>query len=303
MTRQARIRLTLAFLGLVVMITAQACPGCRQDPDKLVLGLVAPSSQAYPGGPPQGSADALAKAISRELGIKIEVFPFSSVADLTRSLGAGQVDIAVSNPFAYVAARKAVGAQVIFKCVTADRVSTRSQIIAPASSDLRDIGDLKGKVVGFVDPSSAWGYLFPAAYLVENGVIPNRDLAQVVFLGDEASVVKAVLEGRVEAGASSEGALAMVRQEIPDVQERIIVIASTPPVPGTTVSVRPGLEAELVDRIKQALLAAVNDDEGRVAWKVITGTDGLVEAQDQEYDVIRDMTSILGLDVEVLAGS
>lgn len=293
----------ILLASLTATVSAGVLAGCREGPDKLILGLVLPPDSAGAGGLPGDPAETLSEALYRELGIKVEVFPFSSPAELTQALAAGQVDIAVTSPYAYVAARAAGGAQVIFKCVTNGRAVTLSQIVTLASGGPASLNELKGRGVAFIDPASPLGYLFPAAFLVENGIIPSQDLAEVLFLGDGTSVLKAVLEGRAQAGACPEGTIDQVEAEIPGARERLSVLATTPPVPGPTVSVRAGLKPDLVDRVKRALLAVAGSGGQRPVWEALTGTQGLVEAQDPEYDVIRDMVNALGIDIEVLAAS
>jgi len=287
---------------LIVTLLAGLASGCRQGPDKLVMGFVAPSSAASPGGLPIAQADILAEAIKEALGIRIEIFAFPTATELVKAIGTGQADIAVFNPFAYVSAHEASGAEVLFKAVTGGASETRSEIIVLAGGGPSTLAELRGKTFGFVDPASPSGYLFPAAYLVENGVVPSKDLAKAVFLGDQVAAVRAVIEKTVQAAACAEGTRNLARIQIPDLDNLVTVIATTPPVPGTTIAVRAGLDHALADRITQALLTAINGGDGRLAWRAITGADGIIEAQDPDYDFIRRAVELLGLDVEVLAG-
>jgi len=298
--------LILLVLALTLALGGVSAGGCREGPDRLVMGLVAPSSAASPGGLTTAQADILAEAATTALGIRVEVFGFPSSADLIRALGDGQADIAVFSSFAYVAAHEACGAQLLLKATVNGRGGSGSEIITAASAGVETLTDLKGKVFGFVDPASPAGYLFPAAYLVQNGIVSAQELGKAVFLGDNLAVLRAVMEGEVGAAACAEGLLEATQFQIPDISQRIAVIARTPPVPATTVAVRAGLDSRLADRVKQALLAVVSGEgagkgAGRVAWRMIMGTDSLVEAQEADYDVIRQMIETLGIDVEVLA--
>lgn len=305
MLRKRRfIKLTIALLGLsVLMLGMGLTAGCRKGPDRLVLGIVAPSSPANPGGLPREQSEGLSQAIADALatGTRIEVFPFSTAAELIRALGAGHADIAICSAYTYVATHDASGAQVLFKTIIGDQDGTWSDIVALATGGPRSLEELKGKTIGFSDPASPWGYLFPAAYLAENGVLTPEDLGRAVFLGDEQAALRAVLEGRLVATACSGEALALLTQSVPDAGALLAVIASTPPVPGTTVVVRAGLDSDLVDKIKLAIATAVSGGNGRKAWRAITGTDGVVEATDGDYEVIRKMVATLGLDIAVLA--
>lgn len=311
----APTRFTVLFAAaffLCALAGAAAGPGvllsgCREGPDRLVLGLVATSpGGAQNGGLPKGEADALAATASTALGIKIELFAFPTPSELIKALGSGQADIAVLGPYAYVAAHDDTGAQLLLKAVKDGQDSTRSDIVVAASSAVGDLAALKAlkqKTFGFADPASPESYLFPAAYLIENGVVSKAELLEggARFLGTDLACLQALLEGRVAAVGCAENALEAAEVRTPDLASRVRVIARTPPVPGLTVAVRAGLDARLADRVKQALLSVVNREEGRRAWKALTGTDGLVEAQEAEYDVIRGMVQTLGLDIEVLA--
>ncbi len=291
----------VAIAAIVLAAAGVSIIGCRQGPDRLVLGFVAPSSAATPGGLPQEPSDALARTLSRALGIRVEIYAFPSAVELIKALGDGQADIAVLSPYAYVAGHEASGSQLLLKAITAGRDGTRSEIVVRSDSGLTSLAQLKGKTFAFSDPASPEGYLFPAAYLVENGVASVQELAKALFAGDDAAALKAVLEGRAKVGACSEGIRARLRSEVPDIDQRLLVVAATPPVPETTVAVRTAMDSSLAERVKQAFLSAVRDQEGLTAWRAITGTDGLEEAQEADYDVIRRMVATLGIDIEVLA--
>jgi phosphonate transport system substrate-binding protein len=299
-----RFRTTLALLGLSVLVLGLGLTaGCRKGPDRLVLGIVAPSPSTSPGGLPREHSEKLSLAIADALATetRIEVFPFSTAAELIRALGAGHADIAICSAYAYVATHDASGAQVLFKTTIEGRDGTWSDIVALAAGGPRSLEELKGKTIAFSDPASLWGYLFPAAFLADNGVLTPQDLGRAVFLGDEQAALRAVLEGRVAATACSRETLALLTHNVPNAEARLAVIASTPPVPGTTVVVRAGLDSDLVDKIKVAIATAVSGGDGWKAWRAITGTDGVVEATDSDYDAIRTMAATLGLDIAVLA--
>lgn len=299
MTRSAWTMLTTAVCAFSVLLAGALAPGCREDPDKLVFGFVLAEDECWV----EGAAAPLADGLSAELGITVEPFAFGSSAELLQGLRAGQIDIALLNPFAYVAARETGSVRVLLRCVRDGRDWSRSEIIALAEGGPRTLEEVRGKAFAFVDPSSPSGYLFPVAHLLRSGLDPERDLGEVVFTGSQEEVVRAVLEGRVAAGACREGARRSVYAEARDVFERVAVIAYTLPVPNRSVVVRAALRPDLVERIKQALLAVTAGGKGREAWKVVSGGyDGFVEAEDQDYDVIRETAEILELDIEILAG-
>ena len=70
---------------------------------------------------------------------------------------------------------------------------------------LASIQKVRGKVVGFTDPTSTSGYLFPALQLLDAGIDPEEDI-QSVFVGSHDAAVIALLNGDVEIAAAYDDA-------------------------------------------------------------------------------------------------
>jgi phosphate/phosphite/phosphonate ABC transporter binding protein len=67
-------------------------------------------------------------------------------------------------------------------------------------SDIRTLGDLKGKTFMGVDESSLGGWQAAWGTLHDVGVDPHRDFRSLTFAGTHDAVVHAVLDGRADAG-------------------------------------------------------------------------------------------------------
>ena len=67
---------------------------------------------------------------------------------------------------------------------------------------MRTIQDLKGLNVAWVEQTSAAGYLFPRAALLQAGLKPAELFKTETFVGDHAAVCKAVLDGKADVGAT-----------------------------------------------------------------------------------------------------
>src|SRR5262249_41228959 len=143
----------------------------------------------------------------------------------------------------------------------------RAQIITRVDSGIKTLDDLRGKRFAFVDPVSSSGYLYPASVLQEkvdfNPKNPRGFFSEVVFAGGHDKVVIAVYNKQVDGGATfgnsnpnapPTDARTAVRRTIPDVMEKVVLIAETDPIPNDTVSVRKGLPPEMVQRIRTGLL-------------------------------------------------
>ncbi|MCC7106376.1 MAG: phosphate/phosphite/phosphonate ABC transporter substrate-binding protein [Chloroflexi bacterium] len=286
---------------------AAAAPAPAQTggaaPSTLRMAFVpsADSAKVLSSGKPLGDL------LSKQVGVPVEVSVPTSYAAVIEAIGAGNLEIAWLAPLSYVLARQKYGADVILSSIRQGSKTYRAQIIAPADSPLKEVSELKGKRFAFVDSASASGFLYPSALLKDNGVDPKKDLGETVFAGGHDKVVIAVYNKQVDAGATfgdstetgpPQDARSLVRSTLPDVMDRVRVLAKTEPIPNDTVSVRRGLPADLVAKIKAGLLAISATDEGKRQLKALYSIDGLGEASDRDYDGLRRVAQVVGLDLE-----
>jgi phosphonate transport system substrate-binding protein len=97
-------------------------------------------------------------------------------------------------------------------------------------------------------------------------------------------------------------ARASLRQEAPDVVQKVRILTISPAIPNDTLSFAPEFPAELRSQIEDALIAFSTTE----AWGQSIGSQdfygwtGLSPATDAEYDVVRQMIEISGLTLEGL---
>ena len=99
-------------------------------------------------------------------------------------------------------------------------------------------------------------------------------------------------------GGPPTDARTLVTGTLPDVMEKVKVLAKTEPIPNDTVSVRKGLAPDLVARIRAGLLKIAGTDEGKKALADLYRIDGLGEASDKDYDGLRRVAQLVGFDFE-----
>ncbi len=71
------------------------------------------------------------------------------------------------------------------------------QLNVRADSGITIAGDLKGKVMCWVDPNSTSGYIIPRIMLEANGIDPDTDFAKTVEAGSHNNVITAGLQRRL----------------------------------------------------------------------------------------------------------
>ncbi len=297
-----------SFIALVLVVAlalgvAAGCtkteapkPAAEKPVTKIVVGFV-PSQNADKLA---ATAKPLGEMLQKQLGegYKVETVVMANFNGLVEAMGSKKVDVGFLNPFGYVLAHDLNGSKVILKTLRFDAVkkkmmdSYRAQFVKKADSPIAKIEDLKGKKVGFVDPASTSGYLYPAALLKEKGIDPEKDI-KGQFLGGHDTVIKAVAKGDVDAGVSYEDARTRVAKEDKEIMKKVVPFAYTDWIPNDTVSVRKDLDDLLAKKIYVAFMIIQQTDAGKKVLKSIYDIDGLTEAKDSDYDIVRRVQKLM----------
>ena len=302
MSSKPPFRKVLLMLGVLSLATGlQAVPeaACAAPTARLRVGFT-------PWENPQDMArmaTPMVELLGKATGARVEPFLASDYAGVIQALQARQVDIAFLPPAAFVLAEKRAGAKVILKSLFKGQSRYYAAIFTRRDSAIRQIADLRGKRMAFVDPTSTSGSLFPRLMLKQSGIDPERGLGRVMYAGSHDAVVMAVLRGKVDAGAAysndDKGSRAAWTQVLktPEEQRSIRVLAVSRPIPADTISVRPDLDPVLVDRVKRALIDLSASPEGRARIHEIYRVDGFTTATSQEYEPVREVFREVGLKI------
>ncbi|WP_162197257.1 phosphate/phosphite/phosphonate ABC transporter substrate-binding protein [Demequina pelophila] len=285
--------------------------GGLELPETLTLALV-PSDEVE-----QITTDgeALAAALSDQLGIDVEVFVPESYSAVVVALQTGQADIGFLGPIAMVQAENEANAQIVLQSVRygsseyvgqwfttdtdtfcLDEVQMDEDGFAfcngatggsgPAGEDaLALVG--ADSVISFVDPSSASGYYFPATQLSGLlGIDPINDIPNALFAGGHPQSVQAVYDGDAVVGISFNDARSSLADEFSDVGEKVVVFAYTGNIPNDGVVVSGDLDADATQAITDALLALAETEEGAAALSAVYSIDGLEVANQDAFDTV-----------------
>lgn len=119
-------------------------------------------------------------------------------AGLRRAVAAGEVALVVTNPGYYIALESEFGLGRIATLSSA----IGSVVLTRASrDDINSYADLAGKRIAAVAPDAFAGYLIAAREMLEAGVDPEADLAQLRFVGlPMLRTIEAIMDGEVDAG-------------------------------------------------------------------------------------------------------
>jgi phosphate/phosphite/phosphonate ABC transporter binding protein len=224
---------------------------------------------------------ALAGALANGPALSVAPRTFTSYGQLLEAVHAGEVDLAWLPP--RVAARAAAEERItpLVVPLRGEHAWYATALFSAPGSSIRTIGDLKGVRAAWVDPESMAGHVVIRAWLRSQGVDLEAAFSEEGFLGGHDQVVAAVLEGRVDVGAT------FAHQE-PD-GDRIVsagwgkaqvqVIAVAGRIPADVLAAKSGADAAVINGVREALTGDM-DGELRGAALALFEADRFVDADE-----------------------
>ncbi len=317
--------------------TPEPSIGSEEHPIKVLFVPSVDANVIVTGG--QIMADALKAATGLNFEVSV---PTSYAATIEEMCASPTDTMAFIPAFGYVLANDLCGVDVAFKAVRRGWGVYWAMIVVARDSDIQSIEDLEGKKWAYPDAGSTSGYLVPKVMLDEAGVTPGEVLeagghpqaVRAVAAGEADFGTAFYSPWAAPEGAAAwkrgddpevpvdpttcalnedksqllcEGyrvldARANIREEFPDVIERVRILALSPDIPNDTMSFSPEFPADLRAKIEESLAAFAKTD----AWLESLGSEdfygwsGLEAATDEEYDFIRLMVQSAGISIETL---
>ena len=241
----------------------------------------------------------LQQYLKKDLDLEIQVELPTSYIAVVEAFGSKRADVAILNTFGYVLANEKYGVEAKLKLVNRGRDEYNGQIIAHIDGP-KTIKEINGKKFAFVDPVSTSGYLLPQRLFKQE----NIKIKESIFSGRHDSVVSAVYQKKVDAGATfytppdedgtPKDARWLLRTQYPDVFKKIRILQLTGPIPNDPLVFRKDVPEELKNKITESLKKYIKTDEGaKVLYNLYHITD-FKAASDKDYDIVRGYLKDLG---------
>jgi phosphonate transport system substrate-binding protein len=311
--------------------------GSAEHPIKVLFVPSVDSNVIVTGG--EVMADALNEATGLNFEVSV---PTSYAATIEEMCASPTDTMAFIPAFGYVLANDLCGVDVAFKAVRRGWGVYWTMYVVSRDSDIQSLEDLEGKKWAYPDAGSTSGYLVPLVQLKEAGVTPGDTLeagdhpgavravyngeadfgtafyspwaapegAEAWAIGDDPEVpVDPATCALNEDGSQllCEGyrvldARANIREEFPDVAEKVRILALSPEIPNDTMSFAPEFPADLRTQIQEALLAFAETEEwaSSIGSEDFYGWSGLEPAGDADYDFVRKLVAESGTTIESL---
>lgn len=222
--------------------------------------------------------------VCKKTGYKARTIIVKDYDALSNAIKDEIIDIGWFSPFAYVNAKNQSDIKPIVTPIVNGKDSYNGYIIARKNSGIKNIQDLKFKHFGYVDVNSASGYLYAKHILKSKGINPNNYFNKISFMGNHSNVIKAVLSGEIDAGATYNEALDGAKQAGIDIDD-LIILEKTEDIPKDALAVNQNVSGELLAKLKQEFIN-YKGMEG-----IESPVEGFVESDDEKYNVVREVVN------------
>ena len=221
---------------------------------------------------------------------KVQLIVTTDYSSMIEAMRFGRIDLAYFGPLSYVLAKSKSEIEPFAAMLVDGKPTYRSVLIANVDSGVESYADLKDKKMVYGDRASTSSYLIPKTVLVEAGLKVDEDYQQH-FVGSHDAVAVNVANGNADAGGLSEVIFKHVLETGLIDPAKVKVLGYSGEYPQYPWAMRSNLDADLKASIKNAF---VNLDDPTVLESF--KAEGFAPIEDADYDIIRDMGSLLGLD-------
>jgi len=250
------------------------------------------------------NAQPIVDILRQKLGMEIQPFVATDYTGVVEALRVHKLDVAFLAPASYVLAKNEADIRVILKSERKGIPFYYAAIITRADSGIDKLEDLRGKTFAFGDSLSTTGNVFPRKMFKEHGIDPVRDFKQVLYSGGHDATVLAVLNGKVDAGATyanspdSQDTAWMRYLKNPADVKRIRAIAFSEPIPADNLVVSGALDPAIAKKVEDIFIELSRDPKGKHMLRELYQIDGFVRASDRDYDSVRQAFIEAGISIK-----
>lgn len=283
-------------LALVAALALAACGGGTGD-DTAGPDDDAPQTLRFGVGPllptpedTEAAYEPFFAWLAGELGVEFELDATTDWAGISVALANEQVDLAWMGPFGYVLANNNSGAEAIAMVKYDDKPVYHAIVVGPPDSPVRNWpDDAQGMSISFAEQASTSGWLVPTFFLSERGIDPTTYFEYSEGAAHPANEI-AVANGQVDLATDFDrNRNSMIDTGALDADATKVVWTSDP-LPNDAIGVRPGLDAELVTRIRELLVGITPEQAEEFMPPRYTG---FVPATNDDYSTIKDAAASL----------
>ena len=247
---------------------------------------------------------------NEEARLSVEVILFQSyeaqVSALLAPLGerVPYIDIAWNTNLAYLQADAWSGQRCRPIAMRDTDIGWMTKIVAATGGSLATLADLRGRTLALGSRDSGHAAILPVYFLERGGLQEGKDYRALRFNSDlgkhgdtgasEVEVVRAVLDGRADAGAIGSPFWKAVQVERLVPQGALTEIWTSPPYNHCMFTARPDLDPVLQQRFAEALSGMSYDNPKHRAVLEAEGLQRWVEPHLDGYEFLREASARQG---------
>lgn len=242
----------------------------------------------------------IGKLIADRLGCDVVTQTGTSYTAIIEAMRAHRVEMASFGAFSYVLAHAVAGAEAVSTFAAADGTpgSYFATITTWPGSGLTTLQDVKGKAFAFSDPASTSGHLIPSYGLVKAGIDPEKDITPF-YTGSHTASFEALRNHKVPVGELNSVAISGAELAGFYKSADYVTLWKSAPILNGPVAVRGDLPPEFKARLTQILRTLDLSSMPARDMKFLgrSYSHALAAVDDRSYDSIRDVVSVLHLDL------
>ncbi|MBC8018548.1 MAG: phosphate/phosphite/phosphonate ABC transporter substrate-binding protein [Verrucomicrobia bacterium] len=287
--------LRLIFLSTIIISLCIPFPSLAQSSQQKILIGILPEMNVFKQ---KQRFKLLGEYLSKKTGVSVEFTILSRYGNVVERFTTEKMDGAFFGSFTGALAIKKLGVVPLARPVNLDGTSTyHGYLFVRKDSGIKNVKDMKNKKMAFVDKATTAGYLFPLAYLKENGITDtDHFFSETFFTGSHDAAINAVLNRKADMGAAKHNVYDRERKHEPRVDRELIILAESPRVPSNGFCVRKDLPESLKNKLRSALLGLHTDPDGKDVLQQF-GALKFIETAAKDYQPVFEMAKKTRIDV------
>ncbi len=252
----------------------------------------------------ESKAKPLEGLLKKELGIPVKVSVSTDYNTIVEAMGSKKIDVGFLPPDAYVLAHQHYHAKALLLAQRYDVVGKddhnsnklvdfyRSQILVRKDSGIKNIKELRHKKIAVQDTTSTSGWIFPAVGMYKKGVDINKSGIQTVQVKGHDQGVLSVYNKNTDAAFVWQGARNLVKNDAPDIMNKVVPIYTSSKIPNDTITVRGDMNSKWQKKISTAFKKVAKNKQGHAILSAVYGHEDYSTAKDSDFDVIREYNKL-----------
>jgi len=265
----------------------------NQEPLRIKIGLI-PEQDIHKMA---ARYEPLTGYLSKKMNLKVTLVYLDSYSEVCDKFIYKQLDAAFFGSFSYALTHAKAGVQPIARPDYQGTSTYRGLILVRQDSNIKNIQDMKAKRLALVHQATYAGYLYPLRYFKEHGV-KNLEtyFSKITFEGSHDKAIFAVLRGEADIAMPKDLIYQRVIKENPELEKKLVVLASSDPVPSNALCVSRELDPALKNKLREILLNLNNDPQAKPILESL-GATRFIETKDEDYRYLYETIKILGIDL------